>query len=429
MPPSPGGLFVEFSGRYYVLMSDLSQHYSQLLGLGDDWSVSNVTLELESNRVLIELEHSADKISCPDCNCFCSKADSAPKRRWRHLDTMQFETILEASVPRSNCCDCGVKTIRIPWGDKGSRFTLMFEAFAIHVLQAASSVNKGAQLLRLSWHTAHQIMERAVERGLAARDEEPIKYVGIDEKSFGKGQDYISLMVDLDRSRVIEVSKDRSETSCDKLFDRLTDKQKHGVLAVATDFWQAYRNSIVNQVPDAEIVHDHFHISQYLGEAVDLVRRQENKTLRKTGDDSLTGTRQLWLYNSENLEDEAYEKMETARRRAIKTSRAWSLKELFRSFWTYRTVTWAKKFFKRWYAWAIRSRLKPIKKVAVMLNKHLEGLLAYFRHRISNAKSEAFNSRIQSIKSAARGFRSFKNYRIRILFYCGKLKLEPKMTH
>jgi len=410
-------------------MNDLKHHYGQLLGLGEDWEVSAVTLELDANRVSIELQYVASKVCCPDCGVSCSKADTAPQRRWRHLDTMQFETVLEAGIPRSNCKECGVKTIRIPWGEKGSRFTLMFEAFAIQVLHAASSVNKAAQLLRLSWKTVHQIMARAVERGLARREEEPIKYVGIDEKNFGKGQDYISLMVDLDRSRVIEVSKDRSEVSCDQLFERLSDRQKQGVLAVATDFWQAYRNSIVKQVPHARIVHDHFHISQYLGEAVDLVRRQEHKVLRKEGNDSLTGTRQLWLYNLDNLDEADCSRIEAAQRAAIKTSRAWALKEMFRNFWNYQTAGWARKFFKRWYAWAIRSRLKPIKQVAVMLNKHLEGLLAYFRHRITNAKSEAFNSRVQAIKSAARGFRCFENYRIRILFYCGKLNMATAINH
>lgn len=410
-------------------MNDLKQHYGQLLGLGDDWEVSEVTLELDCNRVLIEIAHSASRLDCPDCGESCSRADTAPKRRWRHLDTMQFETVLEASVPRSNCKACGVKTIAIPWGGKHSRFTLMFEAFAIEVLQATNNVSRAAQLLGLNWQTAHQIMERAVDRGLADRKEEPIEHIGVDEKSFGKGQDYISLMVDLDRSRVIEVSKDRSEASCDELFASLTESQKSGVKAVATDFWQAFRNSLNKQVPQAEIVYDRFHISQYLGEAVDLVRRQENRALTKEGNQSLTGTRQLWLYNQSNLDEEMFARIEAAQCSAIKTSRAWAIKELFLNFWEYRTAGWAHKFFKRWYAWAIRSRLKPIKKVAAMLNKHLTGLLAYFRYQITNAKSEGFNSRIQSIKSAARGFRSFKNYRIRILFYCGKLNLLPKTTH
>lgn len=410
-------------------MNDLKTHYRLLLGLDEAWDVQDVDLDLEANRVEIRLEYVGKQLCCPECQASCPRADTAPARRWRHLDTMQFETIIEAAIPRSKCAQCGVKTIAIPWAGKHSRFTLMFEAFAIKVLQSASNVKKAAELLRLSWDTAHSIMDRAVQRGLHRRSEEPVRYVGIDEKSFGRAQNYVSLMVDIDRSRVIEVAKDRSAESCDQLWESLTESQKSGVSAVATDFWQAYRNSIREQAPQAEIVHDHFHISQYLIEAVDLVRRREHRELKQSGDQSLSGTRQLWLYNEDNLDEQQYERIGAAQRAAMKTARAWAIKELFRHFWTYVSPHWAKKFFHRWYGWAIRSRLDPIKKVARMLKKHLKGLLAYFQHPITNAKSEAFNSRVQAIKSAARGFRSFENYRTRILFYCGKLDLLPKPSH
>ena len=111
---------------------------------------------------------------------------------------------------------------------------------------------------------------------------------------------------------------------------------------------------------------------------------------------------------------------------------AWSIKENFRWFWEYSYAGYAEKFFTRWYRRARRARLsqlEPIKKVALTLRNHLDGLLSYFRHRVTNATAEGFNSRIKSIKSAARGFRSFKNYRLRILFYCGKLDLTPQLCH
>ena len=410
-------------------MNDLNAHYRLLLGLDEAWSVENVDLDLDGNQVLIDLEHTGGKLCCPECQEACSKFDSAPLRQWRHLDTMQFATIVRARTPRSECSRCGVKTIAVPWAGKHSRFTLMFEAFAIKVLMAASSVKKASELLGLSWDTTQALMERSVNRGLARRQEEPIKYIGIDEKSFGRAQDYVSLMVDIDRSRVLEVSKERTTESCDQLWSSLSRSQRRGVLAVAMDFWRAFRISTGRHAPQAEIVHDRFHVSQYLVEAVDLVRRRENKSLRKEGDDSLVGTRQLWLFNLDNLADDQQQRLNELQRAAMKTGRAWGIKEMFREFWEYRSSAWAAKFFDHWYAWAIRSRLNPIKKVAAMLKRHLKGLLAYFRHRITNARNEGFNSRIQSIKSAARGFRSFENYRIRILFYCGKLDLLPQTTH
>ena len=181
--------------------------------------------------------------------------------------------------------------------------------------------------------------------------------------------------------------------------------------------------------PAASLVHDKFHIAKYLGEAVDKVRRSEHRELKKEGDSPLTGLRQLLLYNEENLDEDAYYEVLTIQRADLKTGRAWAIKENFRHFWDYRSRAWGRRYFDRWYAWAIRSRLDPIKKVAVMLKRHLKGLLNYFDHRVSNATAEGINSRIQAIKSAARGFRKFENYRVRILFYCGRLDLLPELTH
>ena len=200
-----------------VLMSDLRSHYHLLLGLDADWRVDDVELKMSENRVEISLVHGGGQLRCAECDQGCSQADTAPPRQWRHLDTMQFETIIKARVPRSKCSSCGVKTIAVPWSGKHSRFTLMFEALAISILQAARSVSSGADVLGVSWKTAHTLMRRGVERGLERRGDEPIDYIGIDEKSFGKGQDYVSLMVDIEGSRVLEVAKDRSEESCDQL--------------------------------------------------------------------------------------------------------------------------------------------------------------------------------------------------------------------
>ena len=195
------------------------------------------------------------------------------------------------------------------------------------------------------------------------------------------------------------------------------------------DMWPAFANSAGRHVPEAEIVHDRFHISKHLNEAVDKVRRQEHKALRKEGDETLTGTKQLWLFNPENLSEEKWLVFEPLKQQELKTARAWAIREQFRWFWDYRYAGNARKFFKQWYQWAIRCRLEPVKKVARMLKCHLDRILSWFRHHISNGMAEGYNSRIQSIKTAARGFRNFANYRTRILFFCGKLNLLPSPTH
>jgi transposase len=401
-------------------------HYGQLLGLDDSWQVSNVDLSLEEQRVEIRLEHRRGQpVCCPGCGQQRPLKDHAPERTWRHLDTMQFETILVARTPRTDCPECGVKTISVPWASPHGRFTLMFEAFAIHVLQAASSTEKAKTLLRLSWGSVQRIMDNAVERGLERREVDEVRHVGIDEKSFGKGHNYISVMTDIDGSRVLEVSEGRDEAAADALWEALPEEQREQVDAVAMDMWQAFENSAVKHVPQAAIVHDRFHISKHLNEAIDQVRRQEHKLLMKDKDETLKGTKQLWLYNPENLSDEKWDEFETLKDAELKTARAWAIREQFRWFWEYKVAGHAKNFFKRWYGWASRCRLKPVVKAAKMVKRRLNNILTWFKHRISNGPAEGFNSRIQSIKSAARGFRNFHNYRTRILFCCGKLNMLP----
>jgi len=194
------------------------------------------------------------------------------------------------------------------------------------------------------------------------------------------------------------------------------------------DMHQAYVNSVDSHVPDAEVVHDRFHISKHLNGAVDQVRRAEHKSLMKDQDETLKGTRSLWLSNLENLSQEKSAEFEQLKDSQLKTSRAWAIREQFRWFWECRSAEEAEEFFRSWFRWASRCRLKPIKKVAKMIEKRIENILSWFRHRISNGASEGFNSIIQSLKSAARGFRSFTHYRTRILFFCGKLKLLPEST-
>ena len=408
-------------------METLSAHYARLLGIDESWRVESVDLRLEERRVEIRLGHVGSGVSCPECGHSCGLADHAEERRWRHLDTMQFTTELVARLPRCRCPEHGVKTIVPPWAGKHSRFTLLFEAFAIEVLQACRTVKAAADLLGLSWDAAQTIMERAVDRGLQRREATSVLHLGIDEKSFGKGHDYITVLTDIDGSRVLEVAPERTQAAAEAVLQTLTVEQRHEVQAVAADMLPAYAEAVARQTPQADLVHDKFHVAKHLGEAVDQVRRAENKALQAQDDDRLKGTRQLWLFNQSNLSPRQRRRFEAIRHNGLKTARAWAIKEEFRWFWRYVYQTSAKEFFDQWYAWGVRCRLRPVIRVAKMLKRHLPNLLSYFHHRITNATSEGFNSVIQALKYAARGFRSFKNYRTRILFFCGRLDLRPKL--
>jgi transposase len=406
--------------------TELQKHYALLLGIGSPWEVKTVELKLQEKKVEIELGWQwGQSAKCPECGRACSIHDCAPERTWRHLDTMQFATLIRARTPRSDCPEHGVKTMQVPWAEPQGRFTLLFERFAVDVLLASASVSQACELLGIGWETAHEIMRRAVERGLERRQLEALQHLGMDEKSFGRGQSYITLLTDLEQARVIDVVEDRTAEAAERLWQTLSPEQKQAVEAVAVDMWEPFIRTIKKEVPGADIVHDKFHVSKYLGEAVDKVRRQEHKELMAQGDETLKGSRQLWLYNPENFSPEQRSEFGALKDLHLKVARAWAAKELFSKFWEYQEEGWARRFFKGWYSWVSRSRLKPLVEVGQMLKRHLDNLLTYLKHHITNAVTEGLNSKIQSIKAAARGFRSFRNYRIRILFFCGKLDLYP----
>jgi len=405
---------------------DIEEHYSQLLGVNSPWDIHSVDLNMTEQRVDIVIEYTDIEGPCPECGALCPKHDDRKARTWRHLDTMQFATHLHCQVPRVRCKKHGVKTVQPPWAGKHSRFTLLFEAFAIRVLQAARSVEEARKLLGLNWHQVEVIKKRAVERGLSRRKDVIIPYIGIDEKQFRSGQNYISSLVDLDGGRVLEVVEERTEKSCKALIEKaLTEKQQEQVTAVALDMWKAYANAVEEKLPEAVIVHDRFHISQHLNEAVSKVRREENKQLLLQGDERLKGSKFFWSSNEENVKEQLNETFGYLRNSDLKVARACAIKELFRHFWTYIYAGCAERHFDKWYSWAIRSRLEPIKAKARMIKSHLPNLLTYFQHRISNAVAEGLNSKIQTVKSNARGYRSFDGFRNSILFYCGGLKMAP----
>lgn len=407
-------------------IQDLNGHYSLLLGLVSPWVVVSVDLQMNEKRVVVEVGWPCDQaVFCPECGVSCRMKDHREARQWRHLDTMQFETIIRCCVPRSDCPVHGAKTITLPWASAHSRFTLLFERFSIEVLQNARSLTQARALLRISWDQAQLIQERAVQRGLKRRELQGIRQVGIDEKNFGRGHDYVSVMSDIEEGCVLEVVPERTKEAAQKLWETIPEEGRSNIEAVAMDMWEAFMKVTEEVVPGADIVHDKFHCAKYLGEAVDRVRKQESRKLSEEGNNLLKGTKFIWLRNPENWSQEQKSDFEALRSEALEVSRAWAIRQSFNGLWSYRYRKAAESYFKRWYFWATHSRLKPMVKVAKTLMRHLKGILNYCKHRITNAVAEGLNSKIQSLKANARGFRNFDHYRITILFHCGKLNLYP----
>ena len=409
------------------MSESVNEHYRRLLLLPKPWEVTSVDEDLAAERVTLCLRWpDGVKVRCPSCQKETTVYDRLPERAWRHLSVMQYRLELRCAVPRCDCPEHGVKTVAVPWAEPGSRFTLHFETFAVAVMLASRSLSQAAELLGLHWESVQRLVDQAVARGLARRTTDGITRVGLDEKSFLRGQSYVALMTDLTGQRVLEVVPGRDTASVLALWEALPPEQRAQVEAAAMDMGASLIAGTRQAAPQVDIVHDRFHVSKPLNEAVDQTRREESAKLAATGDDTLKHTRFLWLQGT--VPDERQDDFAALLETNLRTARAWAYKEQMVEFWHQPDADAGNAFFQHWYRSVMRSRLPKVKKVAKTLKAHLGGLLTYFQHRITNAMTEGFNSKIQALKADARGFRSFANYRARILFFCGKLDLLPHVS-
>jgi len=400
--------------------------YSTILGIRSPWTVVDVELsaKTEEVRILIGLKPGT-RLPCRKCGEPCPGYDTR-RRSWRHLDTCQFKTILDADVPRVKCPEHGVLQAVVPWGEPGSGFTALMEALIIDRLKEAS-VLAVARLMGLTWDQVDGVMQRAVKRGFARRATLKPERIGVDETSFQKRHEYVTVVTDLDSTDVLYVADNRTTDSLEGLFEEL---EPHGMLSlevVSMDMWQPYISAFERTLPDAErkICFDKFHVAKHLGEAVDKVRRQEQREQLSEGDRSLVGTEYTWLRNPENMDMESTSFFERMKRVALRTARAWALKEHAMCLWSYATRGWARK---AWISWAQRSRLEPMKRVARMVRRHLDGILNAIVLKATNATAESINAKIQRVKRMACGFRNRERFRTAIYFHLGGLDLRPA-TH
>lgn len=400
--------------------------YRQILGVTRPWEVTDVELRLDAGEVEVSVAFAASgELTCPKCGRPAPRYDTR-RRRWRHLPTCQYRTILAAEVPRVRCEEHGVTTVAVPWSDPGSGFTALFEALIIDWLKEAS-IAAVARQLDLTWDQVDGVMGRAVRRGMLRRHLEAASHLGVDETSFAKRHEYVTVVADMRRGIVHHVADGRGREALGSYYEELGREGRAAIESVAMDMWAPYISATTDFIPDAgsKIAFDKFHVAMHLGDAVDRVRRQENRELLASGDETLKGTKHLWLFHPDRLDGSRALYFDDLVRKTLRTARAWMLKELGMEMWEANSRAEAKEIFDAWYSWAIRSRLAPIKRVARMIKRHLTGILNAIEKRITNARLEGINAIIQGLKRTARGYRNRQRFRNAIYFHLGGLDLYP----
>jgi transposase len=323
-----------------------------------------------------------------------------------------MQTFIHVRLPRVNCPQHGVKKIDSEFGENGSELTVALESHVIRVVRECS-IDGSSRLCGLSWDQCWNVLERAVNRGRMRKVHRVPISIGVDEKSIARGHKYETLVYDIDKGTVEYVCDDRGQESLESYYRQFNRKELKEVEAIAMDMWDPYIAATKDHVPgaDKKIVFDRFYVMRQVLEAVDKVRKAEHRQLSETGEHTLKGTKYLWLWSKENIPNWRQQEFDALRTKDLKVCRAWAIKENLRHLWKYCYEANMRAYFNNWYFWATHCRLEPIKKAAKTLKVHLDNIVTYARHRITNALAEGVNAKIEKIKRMACGFRNRSHYR------------------
>ena len=372
------------------------------------WRVTATTRD--DTRVVVDLEPTRASAICSGCGETKTRIhDLKPTRQWRHLDAWHVPTLVRSALRRVRCRHCGVRVEQVPWARTRSRFTHEFEA---DVLRRArdTSISGVCRQLGLHWTSVMRLIERWVEESAARHFRRPLKHIGVDEISYGRGQEkYLTIVWDHDRSRIVWIGRGRDRDTLDAFFAKLGPKRSHRLIAVTMDMAQGYIAAVGKHAPQATIVFDRFHIERHLTWAIDEVRKQEFWRRGGAYREAVRGKRFLLLRK--------YRRVHWRRRGALalllamnrRLFRAYVLKEQFEHAWTYTTARGMREFLVRWRRLLNWSRLKPLIRFWEMLWRHIDGVTAWAEYRLTNAAVEGNNSRIRGLSQRGRGYRNPNN--------------------
>jgi transposase len=390
------------------------------LGLAPPWKVMRSAFDVETGRLDIHIDFPrGSRFACPACGAGCSAYDTDEKA-WRHLNFFQHEAYLHARVPRVNCQTCGVKRVGVPWAREDSGFTLLFEAYIMSMVKAmpvnivAGKINE--QDTRL-WRIVHHYVESACDQASHSQ----VARIAFDETSARRGHNYVTLFADLDQRRVIFVADGKDSGTVDAF---AKDLETHGgdrkaITEVSIDMSSAFIKGTAESLPNAQITFDKFHAVKLVNDAVDEVRRNEQKARPE-----LKNTRYIWLKSTTNLTQPQRDMLESFSKSNLKTSRAYQIRLTFQDLYSQPSREAGEAFLKKWYFWATHSRLPPIINAAKTVKRHWDGILRWFDSRVTNGFMEGINSLVQAAKAKARGYRSSRNLKAIIYLIAGKLELQ-----
>ncbi len=354
-------------------------------------------------------------------------------RRFEFVPLWGIAVFFVYRMRRVDCPDCNRVVIeQVPWGDGKHRTTTTYRWFLANWAKRLSW-QEVAVISHTSWQTVYRSVRYAVLWGIAHDTWKNVVSIGIDEIAWRKGHKYLTLVYQIDegRKRLLFIAEERTQEALHRFFDRLLPEQIVELKFVVSDMWRNYLDVVRDRAGNAVHILDRFHVMKKLNEAVDQVRRDETRRLKADGyEPVLKQTRWCLLKRPENLSDRQTVTLQELLTYNLRTVRAWLLREDFQRFWEYRTASWAGRFLNEWMTRTLRSRLEPLKKVALSLRAHRPLLLNWFRANgaLSAGVVEGFNGKAKLTMKKAYGYRTHEALQIALYHTLGKLP-EPNFTH
>lgn len=401
-------------------MEGLESLFERALRLDPPWKISKVEFKESEGAVKVFVDFPRGSVfCCPVCGKSVKAYDTTEKE-WRHLSFFQYACYLVVRVPRISCPDDGILQVNVPWVREGADFTFLFESFAMTLLREMP-VNRVSQIIHVDDNKLWRMMYYYTDTARQKEDYSDVKQIGVDETSKAKGHDYVSLFVDLRKKRTVFVAEGKGSETMAAFAEDI--KEHHGnpqeITDVSIDMSPAFIKGVEENLPNAAITFDKYHIMKLLNTAVDKVRKAEVKE-----QSLLRGRKYIFLKNRHNLTEAQYKSLsaiEAMPRLNLKTVKAYHIRENFQEIYKENTREGFEMALKRWYFWATHSRIIPIKDAAKTIKRHWSGVLRWYQSKINNGLLEGINSLVQAAKAKARGYRTFKNLKTIIYMITGKL--------
>jgi len=397
--------------------------FDMALGLQAPWQVEDISFgsdESKSKELHLHIGFPAGTRFLDESGVPCPVHDKV-EREWQHLNFFEHHCFLHCAAPRIKTSDGKVVTVNVPWARPGSGFTLLFEAFAMALIEREMPVNRVAEILGVNPQRVWTVFNHWIEKARQSDDVSTITRLGVDETSSKKGHKYVTLGVDLDASRVIHVCEGKGKATLKSIKEHLENKgvPDDQVTQLSMDLSPSFIAGATTYFPDAEITFDRFHVVKLLNEAMDKVRKDERKE-----HDELKGHKYTFLKNRQNLSDKKEKSLAEMIQLYPTLGEAYRLKVLFNDLWEMPDKSAACAFLTEWCNEVEAAKIPAFMTFAKTVKAHWSGIVHFVESHITNGILEGINSKVQLAKRRARGYRNIHNFINMIYFLCGKMKFD-----